>query len=185
MANTFLIADTHFGHKNIVNFVTKDGTPVRPWDDVDEMDEAMVDRWNDVVGPKDKVYVAGDVVINRRSLATVGRLNGDKVLIKGNHDIFRLKEYSEHFRDVRAYHVWVKLGIFLSHVPIHPMELARFGCNVHGHLHTNRVLTSDGQIDPRYLCVSAEHTDFAPISLEEVKARILAQGGRLGLNSEH
>jgi calcineurin-like phosphoesterase family protein len=184
MANTFLIADTHFGHKNIVTFVTKDGTPVRPWDDVDEMDEALVDNWNQTVGPKDKVYLAGDVVINRRSLATVGRLNGDKVLIKGNHDIFRLGEYQQYFRDVRAYHVWVKLGIILSHVPVHPMELTRFGTNVHGHLHTNRVMNGD-VIDPRYLCVSAEHTDFRPISLEDVKARIVAQGGRLGQNTEH
>lgn len=183
--NVFFIADPHFGHKNIVNFVTKDGKPVRPWDNVDEMDEAMVTYWNETVRPNDKVYIAGDVVINRRCLETVGRLHGDKILIKGNHDIFRLSDYTKYFRDVRAYHVWTNLGIILSHVPVHPMELERFGTNVHGHLHTNRVRLADGSIDPRYLCVSAEHTDFRPIDLEEVKARIMSQGGFLGLRDRN
>jgi calcineurin-like phosphoesterase family protein len=57
--------------------------------------------------------------------------------------------------------------------------LERFGCNVHGHLHSNRVLDSEGNIDPRYFCVSVEHTDFKPIPLEEVKTKIIAQGGNV------
>ncbi|NBU74861.1 MAG: hypothetical protein EBS30_06540, partial [Planctomycetes bacterium] len=55
-----------------------------------------IKNWNDRVGPNDKVYHLGDVVINRKALGIMRRLNGDKVLIRGNHDIFRDDEYREH-----------------------------------------------------------------------------------------
>ena len=61
--------------------------------DPNEMDEEMIKRWNETVRPNDKVYHLGDVVINRKALTTLSRLNGDKVLIRGNHDIFKLEEY--------------------------------------------------------------------------------------------
>lgn len=185
MSTIFLIADTHFGHAGVCRFLRDDGTKLRPWDDPTEMDEAMIERWNKTVGPKDKVYHLGDVVINRRCLNMLYRLNGDKVLIKGNHDIFRLEEYTRFFRDVRAYHVLD--GMIMSHIPVHEESLARFGVNIHGHLHYRRVLMTarfthakKDIIDPRYHCVSVEHTDYAPIALEVVKQRILEQGGQVG-----
>jgi len=82
------------------------------------MDEDMIEKWNNVVGPKDKVYHLGDVVINRKAIPTLARLNGDKVLIKGNHDIFKLSDYTPYFRDIRGYHVMN--NYILSHVPVHP-----------------------------------------------------------------
>lgn len=178
MPSVFLTSDTHFGHANICKFTNYDGSPLRPWDDVAEMDEEMVKRWNETVGPKDKVYHLGDVVINRRHLNILSRLNGDKVLIKGNHDIFKLTDYTEHFRDIRAYHVMN--GCILSHIPISKDSIARFGTNIHGHLHGNRVLKEDGTIDPDYFCVCVEHTDFKPILFEEVVQRIKDQGGQIG-----
>ena len=65
---------------------------MRPWDNAEEMDEALVERFNKVVGPKDKVYFLGDVAMRKPGLQVVNRLNGDLVLIKGNHDIFDLKD---------------------------------------------------------------------------------------------
>ena len=177
MSNLFLTADPHFGHWGVCKFLTNEGTKLRPWNNPEEMDEAMVELWNQTVGVNDKVYVLGDYVINRRALKTASRLNGKKCLIKGNHDIFRLSEYTEHFYDIRGYHVLN--GMILSHIPVHTSQLERFGCNVHGHLHSNRVLDSEGNIDPRYFCVSVEHTDFKPIPLEEVKTKIIAQGGNV------
>ena len=190
MPAVFLVSDTHFGHKGVCHFTRSDGvTKLRPWDTPEEMDEAMVKAWNDRVKPTDKVYHLGDVVINRKSLATMSRLNGDKVLIRGNHDIFPDDEYRKYFRELRAYHVMN--GMIMSHIPIHEESLGRFGVNIHGHLHANRVLKAgpaSGEfvnkvVDPRYHCVCVEHTDFAPILFEDVQKRIIAEGGTIGFRN--
>jgi calcineurin-like phosphoesterase family protein len=194
MANTFLISDTHFSHANILTFKKEDGSPLRPFASVEEMDEEMIKRWNETVKPNDKVYHLGDVVINRKALSTLRRLNGDKVLIRGNHDIFRDDEYRQHFRELRAYHVMN--GMILSHIPVHADSLGRFGVNIHGHLHANRVMRAQGvdtqtgevlysdKIDPRYHCVCVEQTpDFAPILFEDVLARIREEGGEVGFRN--
>ena len=188
MPATWLISDTHFGHeKTCTVFKRADGSPLRPFSCAEEMDEFMVRAWNERVKKSDKVYHCGDVVINRKALSILNRLNGDKVLIRGNHDIFKLEDYTKYFRDIRGYHVMS--GLILSHVPVHIESLARFGCNVHGHLHANRVMKARGvdakagnilygnDIDPRYFNVSVEQIDFAPILLEDLRKKILEQGG--------
>lgn len=185
MPAVFLVSDTHFGHLGVCKFMGPDGvTKLRPWDSPEEMDEDMVKRWNETVRPNDKVYHLGDVVINRKALKTLSRLNGDKVLIKGNHDIFRLEDYTPYFRDIRAYHVMN--GCILSHIPVHESNLGRFGTNIHGHLHAHRVMKMDyGReiVDPRYHCVCVEQTDFRPILLEDVFKRIVSEGGSVGMKS--
>lgn len=191
MTEVFLYSDPHFGHNGVCRFLRSDGTKLRPWDSAEEMDEELVKRYNEVVKPKDKIYFLGDVVINRKALKTLQRLNGDKVLIRGNHDIFRDDEYRQYFRELRAYHVMH--GIILSHIPVHEASLGRFGTNIHGHLHANRVMKPIGvdagttlygnEIDPRYHCVCVEQTDFRPILFEDVKKRILAEGGEIGFKN--
>ena len=199
MPAVFLVSDTHFGHAGVCKFLRNDGvTKLRPWDDPAEMDEFMVKAWNERVGPNDKVYHLGDVVINRRALATLARLNGDKVLIRGNHDIFRDTEYNQYFRELRAYHVMN--GMILSHIPIHEASLGRFGTNIHGHLHANRVMKTvsvektapydprpftvqEEVVDTRYHCVCVEQTDFAPVLFEDVIKRITAEGGSVGFQN--
>lgn len=189
MPSVFLVSDTHFGHAGVCRFTHPNDPTVklRPWDTVEEMDEEMVRRWNDRVRPNDKVYHLGDVVINRRALPILNRLNGDKVLIRGNHDIFKDEDYTPYFRSLRGYHVMN--GMILSHIPIHEASLGRFGVNIHGHLHATRVmrpLATSGrvdQIDPRYHCVCVEQTDFAPILFEDVLDRIRAEGGVVGFHN--
>ena len=188
MPSVFLVSDTHFGHTGVCRFVRNDGvTKLRPWDTAEEMDEFMVKAWNERVRPTDKVYHLGDVVINRKALGIMRRLNGDKVLIRGNHDIFKDTDYREHFRELRAYHVMN--GMILSHIPIHSESLGRFGVNIHGHTHANRVMLPgfNGKItdivDVRYHCVCVEQTDFAPILFEDVVKRIKAEGGEVGFQN--
>jgi len=90
---------------------------------------------------------------------------------------------------VRGYHVMN--GMILSHVPIHEESLGRFGVNIHGHLHWQRVMRHWGQrhngsakiIDVRYHCVCVEHTDYAPILFEDVIKRIQAEGGEVGFRN--
>jgi calcineurin-like phosphoesterase family protein len=194
MPAVFLVSDTHFGHAGVCRFMRNDGvTKLRPWDTAEEMDEFMVRVWNERVRPNDKVYHLGDVVINRKALKTVARLNGDKVLIRGNHDIFPDVEYRQYFRELRAYHVMN--GMILSHIPVHAESLGRFGVNIHGHLHANRVKRARGvdartgevlysdENDVRYHCVCVEQTDFAPILFEDVIRRIEAEGGTIGFQN--
>ena len=191
MPSVFLVSDQHFGHAGVCRFKKADGvTKLRPWDDPDEMDEHLVKVHNERVRPNDKCYFLGDVVINRRAMKTLSRLNGDKVLIRGNHDIFPDAEYREYFRELRAYHVMS--GMILSHIPLHSDSLGRFGTNIHGHTHANRVMKVRGfnaktnemlysdKPDVRYHCVCVEQTpDFAPILFEDVIKRIKEEGGEV------
>jgi calcineurin-like phosphoesterase family protein len=196
MPAIFLVSDTHFGHAGVCRFTLPEDPTVklRPWTNPDEMDEAMVKAWNERVRPNDKVYHLGDVVINRKALPILERLNGDKVLIRGNHDIFPDADYSKYFRSLRGYHVMN--GMILSHIPIHEESLGRFGVNIHGHLHASRVMKTVQTthefvtkgvrqwIDPRYHCVCVEQLpDFAPILLEDVIERIKAEGGTVGFKN--
>lgn len=162
---TWVISDTHFGHVGVTKFLCADGvTKVRPWDNIEEMDEALVANWNKVVEPKDRVYHLGDVVINRRHLKTLERLNGRLCLIKGNHDIFKLADYTPYFDDIRAYNV-VKhndMKVIMSHIPVHPDQLGRFEINIHGHLHQNKI------DDKRYINVSVEQIDYTPKLLQDI-----------------
>jgi calcineurin-like phosphoesterase family protein len=169
----FLISDTHFGHENMYTFLNHDGSRTRAaFPSVKEGDEAMIERWNATVKPTDKVYHLGDVWMNRKHRHVLSALHGDKVLIKGNHDIGKISDYTEFFRDVRACHVLAKC--ILSHIPIHRESMARFKGNIHGHLHGNRV-EHDGKIDPLYFSVCVEQINYTPIPLDEALQRLQSQ----------
>lgn len=173
MHKQFVIADPHLSHQGMCVFLRDDGTKLRPWDAYEKMDEAMLELWNQTVRPCDKVYVLGDVVMHRKALPILGELHGTKVLIKGNHDIFPMKDYTKYFKDIRAYH-YID-GYMMSHIPFHPGSLGRYRCNIHGHIHhreVTREVDGEEKIDPRYICVSAEHLDYRPIEWSELLERI-------------
>lgn len=158
---TFLISDTHFGHANILTFINSDGSKVRDFSSLEEMNETMIDNWNKVVSPSDNVYHLGDVLFTKKWLDLIlPRLNGTKVLIKGNHDNLKLSQYAQYFKDVRAY--WVLDKYVLSHVPIHPESLSRWKANIHGHLHNNSLE------DTRYINVSVERINYTPVDFESI-----------------
>ena len=188
MPSVFLVSDQHFGHEKVCTvFKRADGSPLRPFSCAEEMDEFMIASHNERVRPNDKCYFLGDVAINRKAMNIMYRLNGDKVLIRGNHDIFKLKDYTEHFRDIRGYHVMN--GLILSHIPLHEESMGRFGCNIHGHLHANRVMKVKHKgatpvIDTRYHSVCVEHLpDYAPMLFEDVMKRIKEEGGEVGFRN--
>jgi len=171
---TFLISDLHFGQASMLKFTRFDGKQLRKFDCVEEMDEHIIDNINAVVGPKDRLYILGDVAMKRSSLAQLGRLNGRKVLIKGNHDIYNLSDYIKYFDDIRGSH---KLGNYiLSHIPIHGQSVARW-CegNIHGHLHYNWVGASYNDTRPgdvadlRYFNVGCELLRYKPIEFSELQ----------------
>lgn len=173
MSRTFLISDTHFTHSGICKFLRADGvTKVRPWNVPEEMDEVLIENWNRVVQPNDRVYHLGDVTMKRMHLPILNRLNGRKVLIRGNHDIWGIEDYLPYFDDVCGSR---KLDSFiLSHYPIHPDSISHW-CkgNICGHIHQNIVAVEyQGETieDPRYFNVSVENINYTPIDLEVIKA---------------
>lgn len=174
MSNIFFASDHHFHHKNILTFKNAEGTPLRVFDSVEHMNEHMVYMHNCVVRPADKVYFLGDVTMarNAKGLEILRRMNGEKILIKGNHDLCSATQYLEHFKDIRGSHQFD--GMILTHIPIHVESLARWGLNVHGHLHSNVVRMQLAQIpDRRYFNVSMECINYTPISLEQIKKQAL------------
>ena len=78
------ISDTHFGHKNILRYDN------RPWQNVQDMEDAMIQLWNKTVDPYDSVYILGDVVWSNKYeewVRILSQLNGNgKLIVKGNHD---------------------------------------------------------------------------------------------------
>ena len=188
--STFIISDTHFGHAaTFERFKRDDGSPLRPFTSVDEMNDTMIKNWNDVVKDDDLVIHLGDVVMSHRYLPIMNQLNGRKELVAGNHDPIGGKRgkkfpFDQYFARVMAMKVFDDM--VLTHIPIHPSNIGRWGTNVHGHLHGGQVMREvydslagstfshemKDEPDPRYLCVSVEHTDYKPISLDEVRKRI-------------
>lgn len=174
--NTFFISDLHFGHTNILKFTRSDGTPLRPFNSIEEMDETIISNWNSVVRHNDKVIVLGDVVINKKHLPTVSRLNGLKTLVMGNHDAEPPDVYFQWFTKVQAYRTFD--GCILSHIPVHPSQFGRFTFNVHGHLHSNYVMMNDER-DYRYFNVSVDCDDMGwkPKPWDEIKALLDQRNG--------
>ena len=155
----WFVSDTHFGHENIISYCA------RPFSCAAEMDEAMVERWNAVVKPSDKVYHLGDVAMRKSHLGIVSRLHGKKRLIRGNHDIFDTKDYlNAGFQEILG--VRVMANVLFSHFPVHPGSLGRFLGNAHGHIHQQPAPEGG------YLNLSVERINYTPVTLEDVVAQL-------------
>src|SRR5690606_24946302 len=124
------------GHARVIEYSK------RPFANVNEMNEAIVQRWNAVVAPGDFVYHLGDFAFLRHLEATqlAKRLNGQKYLIFGNHDKALRKN-----QDFLTQWIWAKdyaeitIGlqkIVLSHYPFLVWNKRHYGSwNLHGHCH--------------------------------------------------
>lgn len=135
MGKNFYIADTHFGHFNIIRYDN------RPFSSVKEMDEALIKNWNDVVTDDDTVYILGDFSWYDELTTSdiIRKLNGHKVLVKGNHDqITRKISYA--FDKIVDYLEISDNGtkIIMSHYPILFWN-GQFKDSVHlyGHVHNS------------------------------------------------
>ena len=167
MSRIFLIGDTHFGHENILKF-EHEGKPLRPFKTLTEMHVEIIERWNSVVTAKDKVYHLGDVGFFKKpdDFKILGLLNGRKRLIRGNHDLAKTSVYLKYFQEV--YGCRQINGVWLTHIPMHEncVETTRVKCNVHGHLHMNKI------DHPKYVNVCVEQINYTPVDLEEVMEKV-------------
>jgi calcineurin-like phosphoesterase family protein len=170
MADIWVISDTHFNHNNIIKYCN------RPFDNPDLMNEFMVDKWNSVVKPQDKVYHLGDVYMGggyskEDTTRLLSSLNGKKRLILGNHDNGKDQILQRCFEKISIWRMFPEFGLLLTHVPVHESALvkgSRTGqdrtlANVHGHIHNNP--SPEGP----YRCACVEHIDYTPINIEELR----------------
>lgn len=163
----WVISDTHFNHTNCLRFTKEDGSLMRPgFDDVSLMNETIIENWNSVVKPGDKVYHLGDVIIGERDwmYRNWPRLNGSKRLIIGNHDDVKFLSSGGFFKKVSMWRLFPEFGLLLTHVPVHQESINRKAkVNVHGHIHHHD--SPDGP----YANVCVERTDYTPINIEELR----------------
>lgn len=167
--STFFTSDTHFQHANIIEYSK------RPFTNVQEMDEEMIRRWNEVVTPSDTVWHLGDFAMgNQQNVRSIRqRLNGTIHLCWGNHDKREIVEKQHCFDSIQDV-AFLKLDgdfIFLSHYGHRVWNGSHKGTyHLYGHSH--------GGLEPiaRSLDVGVDEWDFQPVTMEQIKARLESRG---------
>lgn len=159
--NVYFTSDLHLGHRNILGFGQREHS------DIEEMHVAIVEKWNSKVRKQsDIVWVLGDVAFTIESLEWLNHMNGSKRLVLGNHDKFQYPVYKKYFNELYHFNKRYK-GLVMTHIPIHPNELGRYGWNrnVHGHIHD----PSKNNLGEFYFNVNMDIVGYAPVHLDEVR----------------
>ena len=163
------IADLHLGHENMAKR--------RGFKSVEEHDNYVISQWNSAVNKRDLTYILGDITMeSSKEYPKLDQLNGRKIVVGGNHD--KAKHTLELLKYVESVTAMVKYkGIWLTHCPVHPLELEyRVSRNIHGHIHSKSIekdiylfgFKLFSRVDRRYHCVSCEHVNFIPKTLNEL-----------------
>lgn len=175
--NLYFTADSHFNHANIIKFCN------RPFNNVEQMNETLIDNWNQVVGKDDIVFHLGDFCLGGAAEWTklLDRLNGKIYLILGNHDLKNIRQgFIQRFEHV-ALQMFItvdKQKMYLSHYPFLCFEGGyKDVWQLFGHVHTRKNNTGIDAERLQYLYptqydVGVDNNDFRPVSFEEVKVII-------------
>lgn len=166
MSKKFYIADWHYDHANCIAFDN------RPFRNVNDMNQALIERWNKVVFPEDIVYVLGDMFWCKASdaIPVLDKLNGQKFLIKGNHDRCHDNEFKKKFVKITEYMEVDDEGrnVVLCHYPIPCFKNHFYGWfHLYGHVHTS------------FEYNMMEHTKYLMGSLYEKKCKMFNVGAML------
>ena len=161
--NYWFISDTHFFHENILEYSN------RPFKDIEEHNEHLIQNWNEYVKPEDTVYHLGDFSLGTDfdSLEAIcGSLNGFIHLVPGNHDTNRkLEIYGRYFTIEPPLLHLRKPNVVLCHYPLAVWHGSHFGTpHLHGHSHGSYV--SEGKIIDVGVDVAPK---YRPKSWEELK----------------
>lgn len=188
--DTFIIADTHFGHANVLKYEPKRKTILG-----DYPDQRMAELWNAAVSPTDTVLHLGDFAFKSEAVHTCGsQLNGKKYLLRGNHDKTAQVQLENGFAEVidfpnkgePAYLVTVVDGIriLFSHYPIvsdgydntrwrylsKVFEEEQCQINIHGHVHSMKLNEK--------FCINAsvEAIGYRPVKLDKLLCNQFIKG---------
>lgn len=157
----YVISDTHFGHKNILNYGRKQ------FSSLEEMDGLMIGNWNNSVKPEDTVWHLGDFAF-RNHLHYIQSLNGKIILVRGNHDKFS-KRVEAGFAKVYDIFQGRLTGdkespnFCLLHYPLVTWPKKAYGCiHLFGHVHGGYLRPGENALD-----VGVDVHGFRPLPLEE------------------
>ncbi len=169
-SNTFFISDPHFDHKNIIVYAH------RPFKDVSEMNNTILQRYNEVVRDDSLVFFLGDMAFGRESRTPkwwLSQLRGHIIYIKGSHDHGIRPTNTKDCYDV--YVLETGLGkAMLTHQP-NPMHdiykkagVSPWTWMIHGHTHDTQLVN----LQRKSVCVCVEATNYRPISLQQIREAI-------------
>lgn len=160
MSAIYLISDTHLAHKNIVKYRGLNITN-------EQHDQMIIDNIANTVTKRDTLIGCGDIAFSAEALQRYADIKClKKILVLGNHDTERgltIKDLALVFDEIHSMYKTKRATI--THFPVHPNQL-RGRINIHGHSHDWCVVDNDGRIDERYINVSCEYTNYAPITLQ-------------------
>lgn len=167
----YYTSDQHFDHANIIKLCN------RPFDNVIEMQDHIVEKWNAKVTKSDDIYILGDFCFGvKSSLEFIARLNGTLHFITGNHDADAMKKLTNmkgsnpllnrcYFHGVRKIVKDSGKKIVLDHFPLYEWERFYKGAlHYHGHTHHN----IGRSFKERAYDVGVDGWDFAPVTTEEI-----------------
>lgn len=171
-SRVFFTSDLHFGHANIIHFCG------RPFANVDEMDEALIENWNRKVHRNDLVYILGDFSFRAAKPASeyLSRLKGRKILIRGNHDVSWMKDAEsvsmlEAVHDLLTVHQSEYQAVLCHYPMLSWPHLHRGAYMIYGHIHNNRhedPCIAYGLTD-KMLNAGVDVNGFEPVTLEEME----------------
>lgn len=167
----YYIADTHFGHANVIKHDN------RPFDSVDEMDRVLIENWNNRVNKTDEIYIIGDLQFRTHKQADyyLKQLNGRKHLIIGNHDTQLLKdtEVKKYFVEINqmSFVLDNERRVIMCHYPLVEWNgFFRGAYHIYGHVHNNKENRANkimSNID-RALNAGCMLNDYMPVTLDEL-----------------
>ena len=179
-AHTFVVADTHFFHGNIIKYCKRpwssgtdsDGNTIVTDADIQRMNDDMVANWNSVVGRDDTVWHLGDFCLGKKDNISLilPKLNGKINLVMGNHDHQPLKFYYDcGFHRVYDKPVIVNGFYILSHAPLQWVQDDGPYANIFGHVHDQALYKT---VTKRSLCACVERWNYTPVSWERVQEEL-------------
>jgi calcineurin-like phosphoesterase family protein len=163
--SVFIISDTHFFHKNIIQYEN------RPFQDVEEMNDILIKNWNNIVKKNDKVFHLGDVSFSNKEKTKeiICKLNGYKILIMGNHDkqhpVSWWKETG--FNEVYKWPIIYCQWYIFSHEPVYLSETMPY-INIHGHTHSKKIESANNS----FINVCIEQTQYKPILFKDLMRKL-------------
>ena len=153
-------SDMHLGHEKALDFT------IRPWQQIDEMNEGIIANINAKVKKKDELYILGDYSFRIPAL--------EAAALPGNHDKdWNHKPVQGTFIVEPPIKVLKENGrkFVLSHFPMMDWQsMSHESIHLHGHIHSQGSLYNEmNRMQGVYRYdVGVDANNYTPVSMEEI-----------------